>query len=92
MKKTLLTAAVTGAGFFSQIYANQADSTAVFRTSDLQEVVVSVNRDRIHKINSPQHIVSIPKSLIDYTNQQNTAGHGCQTEGPLIQAEAHDHE
>lgn len=73
MKKTLLTAAVTGAGFFSQIYANQADSTAVFRISDLQEVVVSVNRDRIHKINSPQHIVSIPKSLIDYTNQQNTA-------------------
>lgn len=73
MKKTLLTVAVIGVGGFMNSYAHEADSTAVFRTTDLQEVVVSVNRDRIHKINSPQHIVNIPKSLIDYANQQNTA-------------------
>lgn len=72
MKKILLTVCLL-ACCFSAVYAENADSLAIFRTSDLREVIISVNRERTRKINSPQNIVSIPKSFIDYANKQTTA-------------------
>ena len=57
----------------TSVYAYEADSTATYRNIDLNEVIVSVNRDNTRKINSPQHIVTIPKDYIDYTNKQSVA-------------------
>lgn len=57
----------------TSVYAYEADSTAIYRNIDLDEVIVSVNRGNTRKINSPQHIVKIPKDYINYTNKQSVA-------------------
>lgn len=69
----------------SSAYAGNADSLEIFRTVDLREVIVSVNRDHTRKINTPQHIVSVPKSFIDYANKQSTADLLGETGQVLVQ-------
>lgn len=66
MKKTIIAVACIIAGCTTKAKANTADSVNTFRSVNLQEVVVSVNREQTRKINTPQHVVSVPKSFIDY--------------------------
>lgn len=87
MKQKLLITllSITGTNLFSTAYAHIADSVATYRYENLQEVVVSVNREQTKKINSPQHIINIPKNFIDYTNKQNTADLLSETGQVLVQ-------
>lgn len=73
MKKTIIAAVCITASCMTTAKASKADSVNTFRSVNLQEVVVSVNRDKTRKINTPQHVVSVPKSFIDYANKQSTA-------------------
>lgn len=73
------------AGGGTAVNANVADSLNIFRTVDLQEVVVSVNREQARKINTPQHIVSVTKDFIDHVNRQSTADLLAETGQVLVQ-------
>lgn len=53
--------------------AHQADSVAVYRSSDLDEVLVSVNRDHLKKLNATQQTFTFSRSRIDFSNSQNMA-------------------
>lgn len=85
MKKTIVAVACIIAGCTTKAKASKADSVNTFRSVNLQEVVVSVNRDKTRKINTPQHIVSVPKSFIDYANKQSTADLLSETGQVLVQ-------
>lgn len=85
MKKTIIAVACIMAGCMTKAKANTADSVNTFRSVNLQEVVVSVNRELTRKINTPQHVVSVPKSFIDYSNKQSTADLLSETGQVLVQ-------
>lgn len=85
MKKIFIAAACIMAGCMTKAKANTADSVNTFRSVNLQEVVVSVNRELTRKINTPQHVVSVPKSFIDYSNKQSTADLLSETGQVLVQ-------
>lgn len=85
MKKTIIAVACIIAGCTTKAKANTADSVNTFRSVNLQEVVVSVNREQTRKINTPQHVVSVPKSFIDYANRQSTADLLSETGQVLVQ-------
>lgn len=85
MKKTIIAAVCITASCMTTAKASKADSVNTFRSVNLQEVVVSVNRDKTRKINTPQHVVSVPKSFIDYANKQSTADLLTETGQVLVQ-------
>lgn len=85
MKKTIIAVACITASCMTTAKASKADSVNTFRSVNLQEVVVSVNRDKTRKINTPQHVVSVPKSFIDYANKQSTADLLTETGQVLVQ-------
>ena len=85
MKKIFIAAACIIASCMTTAKANTADSVNTFRSVNLQEVVVSVNRELTRKINTPQHVVSVPKSFIDYSNKQSTADLLSETGQVLVQ-------
>lgn len=85
MKKTIIAAVCITASCMTTAKASKADSVNTFRSVNLQEVVVSVNRDKTRKINTPQHVVSVPKSFIDYANKQSTADLLSETGQVLVQ-------
>lgn len=85
MKKIFIAAACIMAGCMTKAKAHTADSVNTFRSVNLQEVVVSVNRELTRKINTPQHVVSVPKSFIDYSNKQSTADLLSETGQVLVQ-------
>lgn len=85
MKKTIIAAVCITASCMTTAKASKADSVNTFRSVNLEEVIVSVNRDKTRKINTPQHVVSVPKSFIDYANKQSTADLLTETGQVLVQ-------
>ena len=85
MKKTIIAVACITASCMTTAKASKADSVNTFRSVNLEEVIVSVNRDKTRKINTPQHVVSVPKSFIDYANKQSTADLLTETGQVLVQ-------
>lgn len=83
--RNIMLAVCLAACCYSSAYAGKADSLDIFRTVDLREVIVSVNREQTRKINTPQHIVNVPKSFIDYANKQSTADLLGETGQVLVQ-------
>ena len=83
--RNIMLAVCLAACCYSSAYAGKADSLDIFRTVDLREVIVSVNREQTRKINTPQHIVNVPKSFIDYANKQSTADLLGETGHVLVQ-------
>lgn len=83
--KNIIMAVCLAAGGGTAVNANVADSLNIFRTVDLQEVVVSVNREQARKINTPQHIVNVTKDFIDHANRQSTADLLAETGQVLVQ-------
>lgn len=71
-----MTRFLLGFGLFSVALCAQAhlaDSVEVYRSSDLDEVLVSVNRDTQKKLNTTQQTFTFSKSKIDFANKQNMA-------------------
>ena len=71
-----MTRFLLGFGLFSMALCAQAhvaDSVEVYRSSDLDEVLISVNRDTQKKLNTTQQTFTFSKSKIDFANKQNMA-------------------
>lgn len=67
---------IIGLGLLSMALSAQGhllDSASVYHAPGLDEVLVSVNRDRLLKLNATQYTLSFPKSKIAFANSQNMA-------------------
>lgn len=83
--RNIILAACLAAGGNTVVSAGGTDSLGVFRSVNLEEVVVSVNREQTRKINTPQHILNVNKNFIGYANKQSVADLLTETGQVLVQ-------